>query len=110
MTTTTIAQGYAVQMLGFIPIHKGDLRKQSEIPLLLLDIQEGRKTIADLIPHIKDVEFRQQHVGRRVTAEQMEAWNKPAQQPGAEADGEQQQTEAETAPVRKGKAAPPVGE
>ncbi len=62
---TTTLSGFAVQVTGFIPIPKDDLRKQAEIPLLLLDIQEGKKTLADLMPHLRDLEFKQGHVNKR---------------------------------------------
>lgn len=62
---TTTVSGFAVSILGFIPIDPKDLRKQSEIPMLLLDIQEGKKTIADIAPYLKGLEFRQQHVRKR---------------------------------------------
>jgi len=66
----TTLSGFAVSVLAFIPIDKKDLRKQAEIPMLLLDIQEGKKTIADLAPHLKNLEFRQQHINKRFTAEE----------------------------------------
>jgi len=77
----TQVQGFAVQIIGFIPIPKNDLRRQSEIPLLLLDINEGRKPLAALTPLLRGVEFRQQHVGKRVTVDEFKAWqdqDKPA--------------------------------
>lgn len=77
----TQVQGFAVQIIGFIPIPKNDLRRQSEIPLLLLDINEGRKPLSDLTPLLRSVEFRQQHVGKRVTVDEFKAWqelDKPA--------------------------------
>lgn len=73
---TKQVQGYTVQILGFIPIPKDDLRKQSEIPMLILDVQEGRKTFADLEPHLKAVEFRCNHTGRRVEQSELDAWAK----------------------------------
>jgi hypothetical protein len=63
----TTLSGFNVSVLAFIPIDPKDLRKQAEIPLLLLDIQEGKKTVADLAPYLKDVEFRQQHIRKRFT-------------------------------------------
>lgn len=63
----TTLSGFNVSVLAFIPIDPKDLRKQAEIPLLLLDIQEGKKTISDLAPYLKDVEFRQQHIRKRFT-------------------------------------------
>lgn len=65
--------GYSIGVFAFIPVAPGDLRKQSEVPLLLLDIQEGRKTVADLAPYLKQVEFRQQHNRKRVTDEEYNA-------------------------------------
>lgn len=69
-TPMTTVSGFAVSILAFIPIDPKDLRKQAEIPLLLLDIQEGKKTVADLAPYLKDTEFRQQHIRKRFTVEE----------------------------------------
>lgn len=66
----TTLSGFAVSVLAFIPIDKKDLRKQAEIPMLLLDIQEGKKDITALAPHLKNIEFRQQHINKRFTAEE----------------------------------------
>jgi len=66
----TTVSGFAVSILAFIPIGAKDLRKQAEIPMLLLDIQEGKKTIADLAPYLKNPEFRQQHLRKRFTQEE----------------------------------------
>jgi len=62
--TTTIS-GYAIQILAFIPIGKKDLKRQAEIPILLLDLQEGRKTIADLAPYLHAPEVRQTFINKR---------------------------------------------
>lgn len=91
----TMIHGFAIQVLAFIPIPKDDLRKQAEIPLLLLDINEGKKTLADLVPHLRGIEFRQQHTGRRVSVDEVNSWKqpvKPADQSG-EQDGEQEHKE-----------------
>lgn len=73
----TMVHGFAIQILAFIPIPKDDLRKQAEIPLLLLDINEGKKSITDLVPHLRGIEFRQQHLGRRVTVDEAAEWKNP---------------------------------
>ena len=57
----TTVDGFAMQVLAFIPVPRKDLKKQVEISTLLIDINEGRKTVADLVPFMKNVEFRQQH-------------------------------------------------
>ncbi len=66
-TATKTVQGFAIGLNAFIPVDPKDLRKQAEIPMLLLDIQEGRKGIADLQPYLKQIDFRQQHVRKRVS-------------------------------------------
>lgn len=63
-------QGFAVGFTAFIPVDPKDLRKQAEIPMLLLDIQEGKKDISALIPFLRQQEFRQQHVRKRVTEDE----------------------------------------
>lgn len=73
----TTAQGYAIQILGFIPIPKNDLRRQIEVSQLLMDVNDGKKTAAELVPHMKQIEYRQQHVGKRITVEEARAWNAP---------------------------------
>lgn len=67
---TTTLSGYAIQIMGFIPIPKGDLEKQAEIPLLLLAIQKGEKTVADLAEHLQGLEFRQQYSNKRFPVEE----------------------------------------
>jgi len=62
---TTTVSGYAIQILAFIPIGKKDLEKQVAIPTLLLDIQNGHKTIADLAPYLHDHEMRQNFINKR---------------------------------------------
>lgn len=64
---TKTVSGFAIGLTAFIPVDPKDLRKQAEIPLLLLDIQEGKKTIADLAPYLRQTEFRQQHTRKRVS-------------------------------------------
>lgn len=59
--------GFAIGLTAFIPVDPKDLRKQSEIPMILLDIQEGKKDVSALLPYLKQIEFRQQHVRKRVT-------------------------------------------
>lgn len=68
--TTTLA-GYAVQLTGFIPVSKKDLRKQADIPLLLLDVQEGRRPASDIIPLLRQLDIRQQYVNKRFTPEEI---------------------------------------
>jgi hypothetical protein len=70
----TTAHGYAIQIMGFVPIPRDDLRKQAEIPLLILDIQEGRKPLSELVPHLKGLEFRHNYLGRRITVDEAAAW------------------------------------
>jgi hypothetical protein len=72
-------------LTGFIPIPKNDLRKQADVPLLLLDVQEGRKSPAEIIPFLKDLEIRQQHINKRFTPEQVAAMaDKPKEEPEPE--------------------------
>jgi hypothetical protein len=61
--------GYTVQVTAFIPISPDDLKMQAEIPMLLLDIKEGRKSFSALEPNLKQVEFRQEFIRKRVPAE-----------------------------------------
>ncbi len=82
----TMVHGYAVQIMGFIPIPRSDLRKQAEVPLLILDIQEGRKPLSELVPMLRGLDLRQNYLGRRVTVEEMNKWN-----------GEPEQTDLEDA-------------
>lgn len=74
----TTVDGFAMQVLAFIPVPRKDLKKQVEISTLLIDINEGRKTVADLVPFMKNVEFRQQHVRKRFTVAEVNAWARPA--------------------------------
>jgi hypothetical protein len=91
----TQVQGFAVQIIGFIPIPKNDLRRQSEIPLLLLDINEGRKPLSALTPLLRSVEFRQQHVGKRVTVDEFKAWQELDNPPKVEEEQTEEQIEEE---------------
>jgi hypothetical protein len=89
----TMVSGFGVQINGFIPIPKDDLKRQIEVPQLLLDIQEGRKTLADLTPHLVAVDFRMQHVGRRVTVDEANAWRNPAKPADQEEEPETENEE-----------------
>jgi hypothetical protein len=94
-----IVSGYAVQVMAFIPVDKKDLRKQAEIPMLLLDVQEGEKTLADLAPHLKMTEVRQQFVGKRMTATEYAALFPSV---AASADEEENKGSEETEPGNEG--------
>lgn len=76
----TMVHGFAIQIMGFIPIPKNDLKKQVEISTLMLDIQEGKKSFADLATHMKQTEYRAQHVGKRVQEADAAAWFKDPKQ------------------------------
>jgi len=111
----TTVHGFAVQILAFIPIPKDDLKRQIEVSQALIDLGEGTKTIADLVPFMKGVEFRQQHVGKRVTVEEANSWKAQAQLPLDEQTAEEKDAEAEEASQPepkaakgKGKAKPPA--
>lgn len=91
----TTVSGFAVSIMAFIPIGAKDLRKQAEIPMLLLDIQEGKKTIADLAPYLKNPEFRQQHLRKRFTQEEAAELLGTATKPLLEDEDKSQQEETE---------------
>ena len=89
MTTTaqaadaqTTVSGYAFQLLGFIPVDPKDLRKQTEIPGILLDISENKRPISDIMPFLKEVEIRQQFTRKRVSMETKRGYDA---QPAADA-------------------------
>jgi len=65
-----IVAGYAIGITAFIPVKADDLEKQVEISGILLKIHKGDASITDLAPHLTGVEFRQQHVRKRVTQEE----------------------------------------
>lgn len=73
----TTVHGFAIQVLAFIPIPKEDLKKQIEVSQALIDLAEGRKTIADIVPFMKGIEIRQQHVGKRITVDEANKWKAP---------------------------------
>lgn len=90
--TTTIA-GFQIGIIAFIPIDPADLRKQAEVPLILLDIQEGKKSLADLAPYLKQVEFRQQHVRKRVPLDEARnLFSAPAEQEADPETGDEDET------------------
>ena len=73
----TTVGGYAFALYGFIPVAANDLRKQAEIPALLLDIQDGKRPMADIVQHLHDIELRQQYTRKRVTTAQAKAFFTP---------------------------------
>ena len=88
---TTTVGGYAFTLHGFIPVATNDLRKQSEIPALLLDIQEGKRPLSDLMPHLKETDIRQQFTRKRVSPEQAREWfAKPEPEAATEGKAEPQ--------------------
>jgi hypothetical protein len=68
-----IVAGYAIGITAFIPVKADDLEKQVEISGILLKIHKGEASITDLAPHLTGVEFRQQHIRKRVTQEEYNA-------------------------------------
>ena len=62
----TTVGGYQITLTAFIPVAPDDLKKQAEIPTILLAIQEGEKTFADLSGHLKQVEFRAPFTRKRM--------------------------------------------
>ena len=117
MTTTTQAadaqttvSGYAFQLLGFIPVDPKDLRKQTEIPGILLDISEGKRPISDIMPFLKEVEIRQQFTRKRVSMKTKREYDAPAsdasevvtgdEQPAADAAEANEKAEADDGQVK----------
>lgn len=72
-TAMKTVQGYTVQLLAFIPVDPKDLRTQAAIPTILLGIEEGEATLNDLMPYLKQVEFRSQNTRKRVTEDEYAA-------------------------------------
>lgn len=90
----TTMHGQAVQIIGFIPIPRDNLRRQVEVSKTLLAYQEGEAKLADVVALMVDVDFKVQAVGRRVTQEDAKKWSaqpslpleekKPADEQGGE--------------------------
>lgn len=72
-TAMKTVQGYTVQLIAFIPVDPKDLRTQAAIPTILLGIEEGEATLNDLMPYLKQVEFRSQNTRKRVTEDEYAA-------------------------------------
>ncbi len=110
MNTSTTVGGYAFTLHGFIPVATNDLRKQSEIPALLLGIHEGKRPLSDLMPHLKETDIRQQFTRKRVSPEQAREWfakPEPEAKTEPQADATEQATDPD-AEAEKVKAAPTV--
>jgi hypothetical protein len=85
MTQTTAAaepmttvNGFAVQVMGFIPVPKSNLSEQIRISTLLLDVQEGRKSPAELIPLLREPDFRANNLNRRFPVADVNKWTAAA--------------------------------
>lgn len=78
--TTTIS-GYAISILAFIPVSKKDLARQIEVPTLLRDISEGRKTIADLAGYLHGTEMKMNFINKRYPVGEARSMMEPAAQP-----------------------------
>lgn len=74
-TTTAMktVQGYTIQLLAFIPVATNDLRTQAAIPTILMNIEDGTGKIEDLMPYLKQMEFRVQNTRKRVTEDEFAA-------------------------------------
>lgn len=97
-TAMKTVQGYTVQLLAFIPVDPKDLRTQAAIPTILLGIEEGEATINDLMPYLKQMEFRSQNTRKRVTEDEYAAlFAKPMTHTpeDTDIDGEGEEAEAE---------------
>ena len=62
---TKTLSGYAVQLVGFIPTPKGNLRAQAELTAVMADIEEGKKPFSAIFDLIQDRDFRVQPINRR---------------------------------------------
>lgn len=69
-TAMKTVQGYTIQLLAFIPIDPKDLRTQAAIPTILMNIEEGSASINDLMPYLRQIEFRSQNTRKRVSADE----------------------------------------
>ncbi len=74
---TTTVSGYAISILAFIPVSKKDLARQIEVPTLLRDIQEGRKTIADLNGYLTGTEMKMSFINKRFPIAEARAMMEP---------------------------------
>lgn len=88
---TTTVGGHAIQILAFIPDDKTNLRKQGDTLMLLADVAEGKKGIADLAPLLKLVEVKSNFTRRRFDAEELKAL---ADKPKPEAENQDKTKEA----------------
>lgn len=75
---TTTVSGYAISILAFIPVSKKDLARQIEVPTLLRDISEGRKTIADLAGYLHGTEMKMNFINKRYPVGEARAMMDPA--------------------------------
>lgn len=75
--TKTVA-GYAVQLTGFIPVPKDDLRAQTRLTSLMADVDEQVRPFSDIFELIQDRDFRVQPINRRYTEAQANAMLKAA--------------------------------
>lgn len=88
---TTTVSGYAISILAFIPVSKKDLARQVEIPTLLLAIQSGEKTIADLSGYLVGTDMKMNFINKRFPIDEARKMLEPkatvAHEPDHEADG-----------------------
>jgi hypothetical protein len=82
--TKTVA-GYAIQLTGFIPIPKDDLRAQAKLTATMADVDEQVVPFSAIFDLIQDRDFRVQPINRRYTEAQAAAMLKASY--GSEDDG-----------------------
>ena len=70
--STKTVSGYGIQLNGFIPIPKGNLRLQAQLTSLMADVEEGERPFSDLFDLIQDRDMRVQAVNRRFPADEAE--------------------------------------
>lgn len=94
-TAMKTVQGYTIQLLAFIPIDPKDLRTQAAIPTILMNIEEGSASINDLMPYLRQIEFRSQNTRKRVSADEHAAlFAKPEE--GSEEEEKQKEDDGDT--------------
>lgn len=79
--------GFAVRLFAFIPIPKNNIRTQTEMGTLVMDVQDGTRPFSDLMPFLKEMEYNVNFINKRFTEAEIAAWTPKPTEPEKK-DGE----------------------
>lgn len=82
--------GYAIRLFAFIPIPKNNIRTQTEMGALVMDVQDGKRPFSDLMPFLKEMEYDVNFINKQFSESEIAAWTKKPTEEKKDDEGDQQ--------------------